>query len=168
MLSFFSYDNFLYHIIGLCNFKLSLLLLHQDISHISKTALLILKSLGKHLQLRSMTFKLRKWSPLVLLLRIHMPLGMGEQKFLAGFHDPKNWTFLAWGAFEPLQQLQLRPLVSTQIIQKMLFNVAMGRRQWEGRGKEEGREERRREMETGNTQTNEPTSKICRISWGNT
>lgn len=28
-----------------------------------------------------------------------MPLGMEEQKFLAGFHDPKDWTFLAWGAF---------------------------------------------------------------------
>lgn len=95
----FSHDNFLYCIIGLYNLKWSLLLLHQDISHISKTALLILKSLGKHLWFRSTTFKLSKWSPLVFLCRLLMPLGMGEQKFLAGFHDPKDWTFLAWGVF---------------------------------------------------------------------
>lgn len=98
VLSFFlSNDSFHNHIIGLYNFKLSLL--HQDISRISKTVLLILKSLGKHLQLRSTTFKLRKWSPLVSLCRILMSLGMGEQKFLAVFHDPKDWTFFAWGAF---------------------------------------------------------------------
>lgn len=95
----FSNDNFLYCIIGLYNLKQSLLLLHQDISHISKIALLIVKGLGKHTQFRSTTFKLSKWSPLVFLCRLLMPLGMGEQKFLAGFHDPKDWTFLAWGAF---------------------------------------------------------------------
>jgi len=86
---FFLDDNFLYRIATLHNLKLSLLH-HQDISHISRTALLILKSLGKHLQFRSMTFKLSKWSPLVFLCRLLMPLGMGEQKFLAGFHDPKD------------------------------------------------------------------------------
>lgn len=95
----FSNDNFLYCIIGLYNLKQSLLLLHQNISHISKIALLIVKGLGKHAQFRSTTFKLSKWSPLVFLCRLLMPLGMGEQKFLAGFHDPKDWTFLAWGAF---------------------------------------------------------------------
>lgn len=70
------------------------MILHQDTSYISKTALLILKSLGKHLQYRSMTFKLRKWSPLVFLCGLLMPLGMGEQKFLAGFHDPKDFLCL--------------------------------------------------------------------------
>lgn len=66
------------------------MILHQDTRYISKTTLMILKSLGKHLQFRSMTFKLRKWSPLVFLYGLLMPLGMGEQKFLTGFHDPKD------------------------------------------------------------------------------
>lgn len=88
--AFFIQMTIMYIVLQDTNLKQSLLLLYKDTSHISKAALLILKSLGKYLQFRSMTFKLRNWSPLFFICRLLMPLGMGDQKFLAGFHDPKD------------------------------------------------------------------------------